>query len=191
MTGRRSQRAIRVVRSRAAQDGTRPASVLVLGFSAGGHLAGSLAARFDSVLHQPADPIDQLDARPDLGALMYPVVTMSPPHAHRRSRDNLLGPAPSPEQIAGASLGVNVRASQPPTLLIHAADDPAVPVDHTLMLAGALRSASVPVALHVYERGGHGFGLRGIAGTPLERWPDLLLDWAVSHGFPAPLPAEP
>lgn len=181
------QRAVRVVRSRALRDGTRPDAVMTVGFSAGGHLVGSLAARAGERIHEPVDEIDLIDARPDLVALMYPVVTMEWPHAHRRSRENLLGTAPQPQQVRDASLEQTVQAGQPPTWLLHAADDQAVPVDHALMLHDALRRAQVPSTLHVFERGGHGFGLRGIDGTPLEVWPRLLIDWSVSKGFPAPI----
>jgi acetyl esterase/lipase len=184
------QRAVRVIRAGGLQDGARPTAVLALGFSAGGHLTGSLASRASERLHDPVDAIDEMDARPDLVGLMYPVVTMELPFAHRRSRENLIGANPLPEAVRAASLEQIAHPGQPPAFLLHAADDQAVPVEHTLMLFRALQTARVPTSLHVFERGGHGFGVRGIDGTPLEVWPSLLIDWAVDKGFPAPIAQE-
>lgn len=179
-----AQRAIRMIRAQAARDGIRPDAVLVMGFSAGGHLAGSLGARAGLRLHESVDAVDAQPARPDALALLYPVVTMERPFAHPRSRDNRLGPDPSEADVRAASLEQTVQPGHPPTLLIHAADDRSVTVDHALLLFQALRAGTVPAALHVFERGGHGFGLRGIAGTPLEAWPRLVIDWAQTHGLP-------
>jgi acetyl esterase/lipase len=179
-----AQRAVRLVRAHAARDGIRPDAVMVMGFSAGGHLAGSLAAHAGATLHEPVDAIDTLSARPDVLALLYPVVTMLPPYAHQRSRDNRLGPSPTDAEARAASLELTVQPGHPPTILVHASDDRAVPVEHALLLNQALRAAAVPVALHVFERGGHGFGMRGIAGTPLASWPSLVTDWGQSHGMP-------
>ncbi len=186
-----AQRAIRLIRAQAGRDGINPDRILVMGFSAGGHLAGSLAAQAGLELHAPVDGIDTLPARPDALALLYPVVTMQAPFAHRRSRDNRLGPEPTAEAIRAASLDQTVQPGHPPTLLVHATDDRSVPVDHALLLYQALRAAAVPATLHVFERGGHGFGLRGIAGTPLEAWPGLVTAWAHLHGLPAPSGAAP
>jgi acetyl esterase/lipase len=179
-----AQRAMRLIRSRATQDKIDPSKIMVMGFSAGGHVAGSLAARFDTQITAPTDAVDRLSARPDLAVLMYPVVTMTTPFTHAKSRENMLGTAPNPEAIAKYSLETDPNPDAPPTFILHANDDAAVPVENALMLLSALRSAKVPVALHAFERGGHGFGLRGISGTPLEVWPDLVINWSLTHGFP-------
>lgn len=178
-----AQRAIRVIRSRAMRDAVDPARVMVMGFSAGGHLAGLLATRFDAPVYVPQDEADAWQARPDAAALIYPVATMTRPHAHEGSRKHLLGDAPSPETVAAWSLETLVHAGMPPVFLMHAEDDEAVPVENALMLFDALRAAKCAAAMHLFEHGGHGFGLRGIAGTPLEAWPGLVTSWGRDKGI--------
>lgn len=178
-----AQRAIRTIRARAAEDGVDPARIMVMGFSAGGHVAGSLATRFDAQLAPPGDAIDRLSARPDAAVLMYPVVTMKSGAAHAGSRRNLLGEAPSPELAAAYSLETSPPANAPPFFLLHAADDASVPVENSLLLFSALRQAGVPAALHVFEAGGHGFGLRGIDTDTRRNWPSMVIDWARQHGL--------
>lgn len=184
-----AQRAMRTIRYRASEDGIDPARVLVMGFSAGGHVAGTLQTGFDAKTYDPVDVADTLSARPDATALIYPVATMRAPFAHTGSRQNLIGEAPSPDLEAAWSIESRIRSGQPPVFLMHAEDDEAVPVENTLMVYDALRVADVPVAMHLFETGGHGFGLRGITGTPLEAWPGLIMDWGSARGiFPAPAP---
>ncbi|HAY08118.1 MAG TPA: alpha/beta hydrolase [Hyphomonas sp.] len=185
-----AQRAVRVIRSRAAKDGIDPSRVMVMGFSAGGHVAGTLQTGFDAHVYEPVDQADALSARPDATALIYPVATMHLPFAHPGSRLNLIGEAPSPDAEAAWSVDHRVRAGQPPVFLMHAEDDEAVPVENSLMVYEALREAGVPVSMHLFETGGHGFGLRGIAGTPLEAWPGLVMDWGRAQGIFAPEPAK-
>jgi len=178
-----AQRAIRTIRARAAEDGVDPARVMVMGFSAGGHVAGSLATRFDAEVSPPADATDRLSARPDAAVLMYPVVTMQPGAAHAGSRRNLLGETPSADMTEKYSLETSPPASTPPIFLLHAADDASVPVENSLLLFSALKKAGVPAALHVFETGGHGFGLRGIDEDPRRTWPSLVVDWSRLHGL--------
>lgn len=178
-----AQRAIRVIRARAKQDGIDPARVMVMGFSAGGHVAGSLATRFSVKVYEAGDAADRLSARPDAAMLMYPVVTMKPAFAHAGSRANLLGDAPTQAQADKYSLEMSPPRDTPPTLIMHAADDASVPVDNSVLLFGALRQAGVPAALHVFESGGHGFGLRGLDNDPRAAWPSLVVDWGRKHGI--------
>jgi acetyl esterase/lipase len=182
-----AQRAIRLMRARAQQDHIHLNNIMVMGFSAGGHVAGALAMRFDDPVAPPVDNIDQLSARPDLAALIYPVVTMVEPYAHPKSRDNLIGKNPSPLAIAKHSLETNPNPRTPPIFILHAGDDRAVPVENALRLYSALRAAHIPATLHAFEHGGHGFGFRGLKNTPLEKWPTLILDWSQTHNFPPPI----
>jgi acetyl esterase/lipase len=177
-----AQRAIRLIRSRAEQDGIDSNRIMVLGFSAGGHLAGSLATRFAETVYDPVDPADALSARPDAAALLYPVVTMREPYVHMGSRQNLIGNSPGPEAIEKYSLETDPPADTPPVILIHAGDDPAVPVENSIDLYAALKEAGVPAALHIFQKGGHGFGMRGLDAGPLHVWPELVMDFGRAHG---------
>ena len=177
-----AQRALRLVRAQAAAHGLDAARVAVLGASAGGHLAGMLAARAD-VTYVPVDEADARSHRPDLSILLYPVATMADHGVHAGSRRELLGPSPTPDAIARYSLERMDWAGSSPTFLLHAMDDASVPVVNSLQLLAALRAAEVPVEAHLFQEGGHGFGIRLIAGKPAAVWPGLALAWAARHGW--------
>ena len=177
-----AQRALRLVRSQAPAHGLDPARVGVLGASAGGHLAGMLTARADAT-YAAVDAADAVSHRPDLSILLYPVATMSDPHVHAGSRLELLGPAPTPEGIERYSLERMDWTGRPPTFLLHAMDDEAVPVENSLQLLTTLKAAGVPAEVHLFQEGGHGFGIRLIAGKPAAVWPELAMAWAVRHGW--------
>lgn len=167
-----AQRALRLIRSRAPH-----AQVTAMGFSAGGHLCGSLCQRFDEPVYTPRDEADALSARPDLGVLVYPVTLMRPPHGHAGSRTHLLGQTPSADAIAKYDLTTAPNPDGPPLFLLHTLEDASVPVENSLELAVAARRAGLPAVLHVFDRGEHGFGLRVAEGSPLAKWPGLVLDW--------------
>ncbi|MBB6350977.1 acetyl esterase/lipase [Nonomuraea muscovyensis] len=151
-------RAVRWVRHHAARHGVDPLRVGVLGFSAGGHLAGLLATGTGPMLPEgPHDEIDAGDPRPGLAVLCYPVVTLTSPAAHQGCVANLLGPGG--DDPAALSIERRVGPATPPMFLWHTADDASVPVDNTLMLASALARHRVPVEAHVYPSGVHGLGL--------------------------------
>lgn len=171
-----AQRALRLVRAAGFE------RVCAMGFSAGGHVAASLATRHADLVYAPVDAAEALSARPDLSALIYPVITMSAPYAHAGSRTALLG-APSPEHEAAYSPHRHVDAATPPTFLVHAWDDPAVPIENSFGYLAALRAAKVPAEAHLFEEGGHGFGIYLARGKPAAAWPDLFLAWAARRRF--------
>ena len=178
-----AQRAMRLIRAEAVRFGIDLARVGVIGFSAGGHVAGLLATRFAATVYDARDATDDLSARPDFAALLYPVITMLPPFAHEASREMLLGASPSDALRAGYSCERLVTSATPPTFLATALDDDFVPPENTLEMLAALRSADVAAECHLFERGGHGFGIRGAAGLPAAQWPGLFRNWAASRGY--------
>jgi acetyl esterase/lipase len=168
-----AQRAFRMLRREAGAG----AKVGVIGFSAGGHLGGSLAARFAEQTYAPLDALDRGAARPDFAGLFFPVVTMTDPYAHGPSRRNLIGREPGPERIARWSIERSVHPAMPPTFVAAAADDRVVPVENSMMLFASLRRNKVPSAIHIFDEGGHGFGAIGDPAGPGRFWPDLFVDW--------------
>jgi acetyl esterase/lipase len=178
-----AQRAMRLIRASAEGQGLDPDRIAVLGASAGGHLAGLLTTRINAPTYEPVDEADSFTSRPAVSILLYPVVTMETPYLHQGSRDHLLGADPSPERIAAYSLQNLVTSDTPPTWLLHAMDDEAVPPENGMRLHAALREAGVPVEAHFFLEGGHGFGIRLIQGRPAAVWPELVLAWGRRNGW--------
>ncbi len=178
-----AQRAMRLIRHRAAGYGIDPARVAAIGFSAGGHVCASLSTRFAARVYDPVDAADQLTARPHSAAPIYPVISMDPAIAHPGSRALLLGPNPSAALEAACSPDQTVPPDAPPHFLLHAEDDAAVPVANTLRLRAALLARGIQAELHLFAQGGHGFGLRLAQGKPVAIWPALWLAWARSVGL--------
>ncbi len=177
-----AQRALRLIRAHAADYGVDPARIASLGASAGGHLAGLLAARHDAT-YEAIDAADNVSHRPDLNFLLYPVATMADPFVHAGSREHLLGLSPTQEQIAQWSLDRLDWTGVGPTVLIHALDDASVPPENSLQLLTALRAAHVVSEAHLFQEGGHGFGIRLIAGKPAAVWPELVLAFGGRNGW--------
>ncbi len=177
-----ARRAIRTVRANAEEWNLDPAKVGIMGSSAGGHLASLCATRFhDSFEQETSDEIDALSARPDFAVLIYPVISMEL-HAHGGSRKNLLGENAPQELVEKTSTERAVTAETPPVFLLATSDD-WVDFRNSLMFASACKEHGVPVSLHVFETGGHGYGLNGKG--ELEAWPALFETWLATK-FPKP-----
>jgi acetyl esterase/lipase len=177
-----AQRAIRVVRSRAEEWGIDPERVGILGFSAGGHLASTAATMFDDGDPGAADSVDRQSSRPTFAVLVYPVISMDAKITHGGSRQNLLGEDASDELVEQWSTDRRVTDQTPPTFLVHASDDAAVPVKNSLLFYEALVAHKIPAELHVYEAGGHGFGMLR-SERPADKWPEKLEPWLRQHGL--------
>ncbi len=167
------QEAIRIVRRRSSEWGINPAKVGVMGFSAGGHLAGSASTLYD---YRTYEPSDSTSARPDFSILVYGVLSMKDGCTHADSRKNLLGSHPDSALVKLFSAEENVTPNTPPAFIVHAANDPSVPVASSIRYFSALKTASVPAELHVYQTGGHGFGLGTMGGTESE-WSEAFRKW--------------
>jgi len=176
-----AQRAMRIIRRRAGSFAVDPKRVCAMGFSAGGHVCASLLTRFEAQFYKPVDAADRLSARPDGAAPIYPVISMSAPTAHVGSRAQLIGEHASKALERKYDPSLHVPSDAPPTFLLHAEDDPSVPVANTLMLREALIAARVPVETHLYPEGGHGFGLRLSRGHSVEGWQEVLWAWGVKR----------
>jgi acetyl esterase/lipase len=173
-----AQRAIQLVRQRAADWGIDPARVGIMGFSAGGHLASTAGTHFNQAV---IDNPDKISLRPDFMILVYPVISFQDSIGHRGSRDNLIGLRPDATLIRKYSNELQVTAQTPPTFLVHAGDDKTVPVANSLHFYEALQANGVPAEMHIYPHGGHGFGMNN--PTTTDRWTDRLRSWLVDGGW--------
>ena len=177
-----AQRAIRLVRSRAAEWHIAPDRIGMMGFSAGGHLASSAATHVEAGRPDAADPIDRVSSRPDFTVLGYPVISFVEPWTHQGSKTNLLGDAPDPALARSLSSETQVAASTPPAFIYHTNADATVPVENAVAYFLALRKAGVPAELHVFRNGPHGTGLAQ-QDPALAEWPRLLANWLRASGL--------
>lgn len=174
-----AQRAMKIIRARAAEFGIDPAKIGIMGFSAGGHLAGFTAYQPDRALYTLADSAEAVSARPDFAVLLFPVVTLRKPYDTTRTRREIVGNQATPEAEAAWSLDTYASKDAPPTIIFAAADDPTTPPGHGILLFQTLIAAGASAELHLFRDGGHGWGL----GTPeqvISQWPGLFAQWARS-----------
>jgi acetyl esterase/lipase len=171
-----AQRALRLIRHHAARFAIEPNKVSVVGFSAGGHLAATLATQHAEPTYAAVDAADATSARPFAAGLVYPVVTMEKPWTHETSRNQLLGEHPSDPEVERRSAERHVSSTTPPIFMVHAIDDGAVPVENSVNLMNAMREAKRPVEAHLLQEGGHAFGV-GHPGTPSQEWIPLFSSW--------------
>lgn len=178
-------RAVRLVRSHAADYKINPDRIGVMGSSAGGHLAASAATLYDHPDGKTGAALDAVKARPDFVILMYPVITMKDPAAHAGSRKNLLGAHPTAELLKLMSVEDQVTPNTSPTLLIHTQEDTSVPVENSILFYQALTRAHVPAEMYLFEHGSHGMGMRPALGTASD-WPKRAEEWLKARGLLEP-----
>ncbi|MBI2685840.1 MAG: alpha/beta hydrolase [Acidobacteria bacterium] len=172
-----AQRAIRIVRARAAEFRVNSTKIGIMGFSAGGHLSASAATHFDSGKPSSDDIIEHASSRPDFAVLAYPVITFTEEaYVHKGSRRNLLGENPDPKLVENLSNERAVTKETPPCFLFHTDADTGVPPENSVLFYLALRKHGVPAELHIYEKGPHGVGLAW-SDIALSTWPARLADW--------------
>lgn len=170
-----AQQAIRFVRLHAKEWNLDPARVGAIGFSAGGHVASTLATHFNKAY---VDNPGHISLRPDFLIVVYPVISMNAKIAHMDSRRALLGRNPSKEQIRFFSNELQVTRDTPPTLILDAADDRLVDPENSVAFFEALRHAGVPVEARFFEKGQHGFFL-----MPRDRWHEPIIEWLSYNGW--------
>ena len=172
-----AQRAIRLIRRDADKYGINPNKIGVIGYSAGGHLAATISTMYDEKLYDREDDRD-ISARPDYSMLVYPVITMGP-ETDQGSKNSLLGNNPSDELIEKWSCQNRVTSDTPPTILFHSTDDTIVPVANSIMYYQSLIKNGVDAEMHIYSKGGHGFGVPGNPNLTSGKWTEALDNWGM------------
>jgi len=174
-----AQEAMRTIRRNAAAWNINPRKIGVMGFSAGGHLASSVSTHYEENVYEVKDTIS---ARPDFSLLIYPVITFDASFTHAGTRRNLIGENPSEEAIRHFSNELQINAKTPPAFLVHSGDDKAVPVKNSIVYYQGLQKYNIPSELHVFQKGGHGYGMSVDNGTQ-SAWPGLCITWLKSSGI--------
>jgi acetyl esterase/lipase len=174
-----AQEGIRVIRRNAVEWKIDPSKIGVIGFSAGGHLASTLSTHYSEKVYEARDTVS---ARPDFSLLIYPVITLDATFTHMGSRTNLIGKEPGEEVIKHFSNELQINARTPPAFLVHSADDKTVQVRNSFEYYNNLLKFNIPSELHVFQKGGHGYGLSVDKGTQAA-WPGLCISWLKASGF--------
>jgi len=173
-----AQRAMQIIRENATTWNIDVHRVGVMGFSAGGHLASTLATHLHKIVIENKN---NTNLRPDFAILIYPVISFADSIANIGSRDGLLGKNPSKEKIIEYSNELQVTPQTPPSFLVHAEDDDAVKVQNSIYFYEALQKNNIPSELHIYPKGGHGFGLNN--KTEKDEWMERLKNWMDTNGW--------
>ena len=171
-----AQRAMKIIRTRATEFAIRHDAIGIMGFSAGGHLAGFTALLPERALYSGGDRFELVSARPDFAALLFPVVSLRKPFDTTRTRREIIGENPTQEAEDAWSLDTYAASDAPPTIIFSSADDRITPPAHGISLFQALRAKGAQAELHIFGDGGHGWGL----GTPdqtLSQWPEIFAKW--------------
>jgi acetyl esterase/lipase len=171
-----AQQAIKIVRDRSAEWNINPEKVGIMGFSAGGHLASTLSTHYSKSV---IDNALNTSLRPSFSVLIYPVISFQDSILHKGSKKALIGQNAPPEKVREYSNELQVTANTPPTFIVHAADDKVVPVANSINYFIALHKYNVKVEMHIYQAGGHGFGLNNTTTT--DYWLDRLFSWMAGN----------
>jgi len=173
-----AQQAVRLVRSNATEWGINRSQVGIMGFSAGGHVASTAATHF--TFKADSKNADTIPVRPDFAILIYPVISFDTSFGHKGSRNKLIGTNPTPDQTAFFSNELQVTSATPPIFLVHTADDKTVPVENSIRFYQACIKNKVSVEMHLYPKGGHGFGMNNT--TTADSWMERLKNWLAELG---------
>jgi len=168
-----AQQAIRLIRQNAKAWGLKKNKIGIMGFSAGGHVASSAATHFNFIADSTEK--DTTSVRPDFVMLIYPVISFTDSIGHKGSRTNLIGKKPSEEKKEFFSNELQVTKDCPPVFIVHAGDDNTVPVENSIRFYMACIKNRVPAEMHLYPKGGHGFGLDN--KTTSDKWTERLFNW--------------
>jgi acetyl esterase/lipase len=174
--------AMRIIKSRAADLGVDPNKTGILGFSAGGHLASMGATMHKEADPAASDPLARYSSRPSFAILIYPVISLKDSFAHKYSAEMLTGKEPNPALRDSLSTYNRVTSQTPPTFIVFSSDDKSVPVQNGIVFYQALLQNGVKASLHVFDHGGHGYGM-GPKDPVLNQWPGMAVRWLESQGM--------
>jgi acetyl esterase/lipase len=174
--------AMRIIKSKASALGIDPAKTGILGFSAGGHLASMGATMPKDASPEADNPLDRIDSRPAFAILVYPVISLKDSFAHRYSAAMLLGKEPAPGMADNLSTYNRVTPNTPPTFIVFSSDDRSVPPQNGIVFYEALLRNKVKAALHIFDHGGHGYGMAP-KDPVLNQWPGMAVAWLAQLGM--------